>query len=182
MNSPSVLDDQHGRAVLAAEIRADHGITGYTFSMGSQSQPLSEIESPRSMFAKSRLVSGRLAWLAFCKAAHVFLTRLITDLCKSYRILVISSIALLTTYSLNVVGAEGTLQADASQPVIEGMGLTPTTQPLRASGLMLTDFSVSPDQDSQNTLPDPITISVHDVSIIKDLFGSLRVILRIEVT
>ena len=110
------------------------------------------------MFAKSRLVSGLLASLAFCKAAHGFLTRLITDLCKSYRILVISSIALLTTHSLNVVGTEGTLQADANQPVIEGMGLTPTTQPLRASGLMSTDFSVSPDQDSESALPDPITI------------------------
>ena len=131
--------------MLAVEIRADHGITSYTFSMGSQSQPLSEIESPRSLFTKSRLVSGHLASPAFCKAVHVFLTRLITDLSKSYRILLISSIALLTTHSLNVIGAEGTPQADASQPVIEGMGLAPTTQLLPASGLKSTDFSVNPD-------------------------------------
>ena len=137
----------------AVEIRADHGITGYTFSMGSQSQSLSEIESPRSLFTKSRLVSGHLASLTFCKAVHVFLTRLITDLCKSYRILLISSIALLTTYSLNVSGAEGTTQADTSQPVIEGMGLAPAIQPLRASGLKSTGFSVNPEEDSEDALP-----------------------------
>ena len=68
------------------------------------------------MFAKSRLVSGRLASLAFCKAVHVFLTRLITDLCKSYRILLISSIALLTTHSLNVIGAEGTRKQTRANP------------------------------------------------------------------
>jgi hypothetical protein len=144
--------------VPAVEIRADHGITGYTFSMGSQSQPLSEIESPRSMFAKSCLVSSRLASLTFYKAVHVFLTRLITDLCKSYQILLLSSIALLATYSLNVSGAQVTTQADANQSVIEGMGLAPATQPLRASGLKSTDFSVNPDQDSENALPDPVPI------------------------
>ena len=132
----------------AVEIRADHWITGYTFSMGSQSQSLSEIESPRLMFAKSPLVSGRLASLAFCKAVHVLLKQLGNDLSRGFGILLICSIALLTTHSLNVIGAEGSAQADASQPAIEGMGLAPTTQPSRASGLKSTDFSVIPVQDS----------------------------------
>ena len=142
----------------SVEIRADNGITGYTFSMGSQSQSLSEIESPRSLFTKSRLVSGHLASLAFCKAVHVSLTRLITDLCKSYRILLISSIALLTTHSLHVIGAEGISQADASQPVIEGTGLAPATQPKPASGIKSTETSVNPDQDSENAFPDAVSI------------------------
>ena len=110
------------------------------------------------MFAKSRLVSGRLASLAFGKAVHVFLTRLITDLCKRYRILLISSIALLTTHSLHVIGAEGISQADASQPVIEGTGLAPATQPKPASGIKSTETSVNPDQDSENAFPDAVSI------------------------
>ena len=119
LNSPRLSSEHQKRAVSAVEMRADHRITGYTFFMNSQSQPLSEIESPRSIFAKSCLVSGRLASPVLCKAVHVFLTRLITDLCKSYRILLISSIALLTTHSLNVIGAKRTPQADARQPVID---------------------------------------------------------------
>ena len=150
--------------------------------MGSQSQPLSEIESPRSLFTKSRLVSGHLASPAFCKAVHVFLTRLITDLSKSYRILLISFIALLTTHSLNVIGAEGTPQADARQPVIEGMGLTPATQPLSASALKSTDFSVNPDQDSENALPDPVSIkafySSSEPLVVSEWYSATQFIVR----
>ena len=166
----------------AVETRADHGITGYTFSMGSQSQPLSEIESPRSMFAKSPLVSGRLASLAFGKAVHVFLTRLITDLCERYRILLISSIAPLTTHSLHVIGAEGTPQAEASQPVIESMGLAPATQPLHASGLKSTDFSVTPEQDSENAVPGPVSIkafySSSEPLVVSEWYSATQFIVR----
>ena len=166
----------------AVEIRADHGITGYTFSMGSQSQSLSEIESPRLMFAKSPLVSGRLASLAFCKAVHVLLKQLGNDLSRGFGILLICSIALLTTHSLNVIGAEGSAQADASQPAIEGMGLAPATQPSRASGLKSTDFSVIPDQDSENALPDPVSIkafySSSEPLVVSEWYSATQFIVR----
>jgi len=144
--------------VLAVKIRADHGITGYTFSMGLRTQPLSEIESPRSIFAKSRLVSGLLAALAFCKAVHVFLKQLGNDFSRVFRTQLMGSIALLMTYSLNVVGADGAAQADANLLAIESIGLAPATQPPRASGLKSTETSVKPDQDSENAFPDAVSI------------------------
>ena len=139
-------------------MRPDYRITGYTFSMGLQTQQVSEIESPRLIFAKSRLVSGCLASLAFCKTVNALLTRLGTDLCKNCRIPLIASIALLTTHSLSVVGAEETARADATQPVIEDIELEPASQPTRASGLKSTDFFVNPGQDTENALPEADSI------------------------
>jgi hypothetical protein len=168
--------------VPAVEIRADHGITGYTFSMGSQSQPLSEIESPRSMFAKSRLVSGRLASLAFCKAVHVLLKQLGNDLSRGFGILLICSIALLTTHSLNVIGAEGSAQADASQPVIEGMGLAPATQPTGGNGLKSTGFFVNPEPASEDARPETSSIkafySSSEPLVVSERYSATQFIVR----
>ena len=177
-----MLVDQHGRPVLAVEIRADHGITGYTFSMGLQTQQLSEIESPRLIFAKSRLVSGRLASLAFCKTVNALLTRLGTDLCKNCRIPLIASIALLTTHSLSVVGAEETARADANQPVIEDIELEPASQPTRASALKSTDFFVNPERDSENALPEADSIkafySSSEPLVVSERYSATQFIVR----
>ena len=50
----------------------------------------------------------------------------------------------------------GRIRTSRREPTaIEGMELKPATQPSRASGLKSTDFSVIPDQDSENALPAP---------------------------
>ena len=150
--------------------------------MGLPTPQLSEIESPRSMFAKPRLVSGRLASLAFCKAGHVFLKQLGNDLSRGFRILFTSSIALLTAHSLNVGGAEGAAQPDANQSVMESVALAPATQPTRASGLKSADFIVSSDQDSENAHPEVDSIkafySSSESLVVSEWYSATQFIVR----
>ena len=62
------------------------------------------------------------------------------------------------------------------------MGLAPATQPLRASGLKSTDFSVIPDQDSENALPDPVSIkafySSSEPLVVSEWYSATQFIVR----
>ena len=177
-----MLDDQHGRAGLTVEIRADHGIPGYTFSMGLRIHHLAKIESPRLSFAKLRLARRRHVLLAFCKIVSAPLMGLGTDLHKGFRIFLTACLALFTTCSLSVIGAELAEQPDANRTGIESLGIEPTIQRSVVDDLEPEGFTVNSESASEDARPEADSIKAFYASseplVVSEWYSATQFIVR----